>query len=145
MAPEVIQEVGYDTVADVWSLGITVLEMAEGKPPYAEVHPMRVCVRCDDVMFYSSQAIFLIPMRPPPTFKKPEKWSPLIIDFVAKCLVKTPEERASATSLLSVCQCVCVSVCVCVCVRVWLWLWVSASACVSVLCVSLCVSLCVIV
>ncbi|XP_035793786.1 serine/threonine-protein kinase 3-like isoform X1 [Anopheles albimanus] len=87
MAPEVIEEIGYDCVADIWSLGITALEMAEGKPPYGDIHPMR--------------AIFMIPTKPPPSFRDPDIWSPEFIDFVSLCLVKNPEERATATDLLT--------------------------------------------
>ena len=86
MAPEVIQEIGYDCVADIWSLGITALEMAEGKAPYAEIHPMR--------------AIFMIPTKPPPSFSQPDKWSPAFIEFVSRCLVKNPDSRATASELL---------------------------------------------
>ncbi|XP_060872905.1 serine/threonine-protein kinase 3-like [Metopolophium dirhodum] len=86
MAPEVISEIGYDCVADIWSLGITALEMAEGRPPYSDIHPMR--------------AIFMIRTKPPPTFREPDKWSPEFIDFVSQCLIKNPEERATATKML---------------------------------------------
>lgn len=86
MAPEVIQEIGYDCLADIWSLGITSIEMAELKPPYADLHPMR--------------AIFLIPLNPAPTFSKPAERSPEFIDFVKMCLDKNPSQRASASQLL---------------------------------------------
>lgn len=122
MAPEVIQEIGYNCVADIWSLGITSIEMAEGKPPYADIHPMRVrktnyfTLHCHFernwdsyynvsyyvTFLYSCQAIFMIPTNPPPTFRKPELWSDEFTDFVKKCLVKNPEQRATATQLLQV-------------------------------------------
>lgn len=53
-------------------------------------------------MFYLHQAIFMIPTNPPPTFRKPELWSDDFTDFVKKCLVKSPEQRATATQLLQV-------------------------------------------
>lgn len=48
------------------------------------------------------QAIFMIPTKPPPTFKEDDKWSKEFKDFVTRCLVKNPEERATATQLLQV-------------------------------------------
>ncbi|KAE9318350.1 Serine/threonine-protein kinase 3 [Phytophthora fragariae] len=86
MAPEVIQEAQYDCKADLWSLGITALELAEGEPPLAHMHPMR--------------AIFLIPNRAPPELREPHKYSAEFRDFLAACLKKDPQERASAQDLL---------------------------------------------
>jgi len=85
MAPEVIQE-EYDKEADIWSLGITAIEMAEGKPPYYNIHPMR--------------AIFMIPTRPPPKLSNPDAWSPEFISFVAACLQKKPQDRPTALKLI---------------------------------------------
>ncbi|KNC96149.1 STE/STE20/MST protein kinase [Spizellomyces punctatus DAOM BR117] len=86
MAPEVIQEVGYGVLADIWSLGITCIEMAEGRPPYHKIHPMR--------------AIFMIPTKPPPRLQNEDKWSKQFIDFIAQCLTKNPSARPSAEQLL---------------------------------------------
>lgn len=87
MAPEVIMEDMYDNRADIWSLGITIIEMAEGEPPLEEMHPMR--------------AIFQIPKRDSPNLKDPNKWSALMVDFLTKCLIKNPENRPRAIELLN--------------------------------------------
>jgi serine/threonine protein kinase len=86
MAPEVILQNHYDYRADIWSLGITAIELAEMLPPLSSVHPMR--------------ALFLIPNSPPPTLKEPQLWSQEFHDFVRQCLVKNPEERPTAKKLL---------------------------------------------
>ena len=87
MAPEVIRDnpTGYDAKADVWSLGITTIELAEGQPPYSNLHPLR--------------AIFLIPSKPPPTFNEPERWSANLVAFVSACLQKEPDVRPSSAEL----------------------------------------------
>jgi serine/threonine protein kinase len=85
MAPEVIQENDYDYKADIWSLGITILELCEGHPPHFDLHPMR--------------AVFLIPMAKAPTLKEPDKWSSSMVQFLAKCLEKYPNDRASILDL----------------------------------------------
>ncbi|XP_070187968.1 myosin-IIIb-like isoform X1 [Littorina saxatilis] len=92
MAPEVIAceqqlDYSYDVRCDVWSLGITAIELAEGRPPHADVDPRR--------------ALFKIPRSPPPKFSKPQLWSPDFNDFIAKCLVKDFEKRPFTKDLLS--------------------------------------------
>lgn len=86
MAPEVIQETAYNGRADVWSLGITMIELAEGKPPLHGIHPMR--------------AIFMIPNKQPPTLTDPGKWSSDFNDFIAQCLVKDSSKRPESKELL---------------------------------------------
>ncbi|XP_056105838.1 myosin-IIIa isoform X4 [Rhinichthys klamathensis goyatoka] len=91
MAPEVIAceqqlDSTYDERCDVWSLGITAIELGDGDPPLAELHPMR--------------ALFKIPRNPPPTLHQPELWSNDFKDFVCKCLIKDFELRPNVFDLL---------------------------------------------
>ncbi|KAL3830608.1 hypothetical protein ACJIZ3_019410 [Penstemon smallii] len=86
MAPEVIQESRYDGKVDVWALGVSAIEMAEGLPPRATVHPMRV--------------LFMISIEPAPMLEDKEKWSLVFHDFVAKCLTKDTRLRPTAAEML---------------------------------------------
>uniref|UniRef100_A0A8C9SGA8 non-specific serine/threonine protein kinase n=1 Tax=Scleropages formosus TaxID=113540 RepID=A0A8C9SGA8_SCLFO len=91
MAPEVIAceqqyDYSYDTRCDVWSLGITAIELADGDPPLSEMHPVK--------------ALFKIPRNPPPTLRHPENWCRAFSHFIAQCLIKDFERRPSVTHLL---------------------------------------------
>ncbi|PZC83270.1 hypothetical protein B5X24_HaOG208034 [Helicoverpa armigera] len=81
MAPEVVTcgEEGYGNRIDVWALGITTIEMADGKAPFQDMHPTR--------------ALFQIVRNPPPGLMKPAMWSNDINDFITECLEKNPEHR----------------------------------------------------
>jgi hypothetical protein len=86
MAPELIRGHDYGTKVDIWSLGIMLMEMIEGEPPYLEYPPLR--------------ALFLITTKGIPPIQKPDLFSPELIDFYDKCLEKDVDKRPGADELL---------------------------------------------
>lgn len=84
MAPEVIELTGATTASDIWSLGCTVIELLDGRPPYHQLQPMPALFRIvnDD--------------HPP----LPQGASPVVIDFLMQCFQKDPNLRVSARKLL---------------------------------------------
>ena len=86
MSPEVISQNKYDCKCDIWSLGITCIELAEGEPPYSEVRTFLVMKK--------------IINNPPKGLSNPELWTQEFNDFVGKCLTFEPEKRPSAKALI---------------------------------------------
>lgn len=91
MAPEVIAceqqlDQSYDSRCDVWSVGITAIELAEGDPPLSDIHPMR--------------ALFQIPRNPPPNLTKVDVYSNDLADFISECLIKDMERRPFAKQII---------------------------------------------
>uniref|UniRef100_A0A3Q4GXN9 non-specific serine/threonine protein kinase n=1 Tax=Neolamprologus brichardi TaxID=32507 RepID=A0A3Q4GXN9_NEOBR len=91
MAPEVVmcetmKDAPYDYKADIWSLGITLIELAQIEPPHHELNPMRVLLK--------------IAKSEPPSLEQPKKWSQAFNDFLRKCLDKNPETRPTAAQML---------------------------------------------
>lgn len=93
MAPEVIiceaiKEQPYDCLADIWSFGITLIEMAQMDPPNSQYNPMRVLIK--------------VQKSDPPRLDRPAKWSQFFNDFLDCCLKKNPNDRPTAEQLKSV-------------------------------------------
>uniref|UniRef100_A0A8D3CHY8 non-specific serine/threonine protein kinase n=1 Tax=Scophthalmus maximus TaxID=52904 RepID=A0A8D3CHY8_SCOMX len=91
MAPEVVmcetsKDRPYDFKADIWSLGVTLIELAQVEPPNHEMNPMRVLLK--------------IAKADPPTLMQPSRWSPEFSDFLKRCLDKNVDNRWNATQLL---------------------------------------------
>lgn len=90
MAPEVMEQTeGYNSLADIWSFGITILELAHGHAPFAKLPPMKV--------------LLMTIQNPPPTLESDsgkKHFSKAMRDIVGKCLVKDASKRPSAAQLL---------------------------------------------
>lgn len=92
MAPEVAAveiKGGYNELCDIWSVGITAIELAELQPPLFDVHPLRV-------LFLMSKSGYQ-----PPKLKDKTKWSPTFYNFVKSMLIRNPKKRPSAKKMLT--------------------------------------------
>uniref|UniRef100_A0A183BUM0 Protein kinase domain-containing protein n=1 Tax=Globodera pallida TaxID=36090 RepID=A0A183BUM0_GLOPA len=92
MAPEVIlcetsKDHPYGCKADIWSLGITCIEMAQMEPPHHNMQPHRV--------------MFRVQAADPPTLLQPNEWSEQFNNFLDRCLVKNMDERWDVAQLLT--------------------------------------------
>ena len=83
MSPEMIEVGQYDHRTDIWSLGITAIELAQLTPPLFDITPV-------------VRVLFLIPSRPAPTLDEPDKWTRTFCEFLAACLSKDPSMRLEA-------------------------------------------------
>nr|CAD7203402.1 unnamed protein product [Timema douglasi] len=86
MSPEVISRLPYGPEVDIWSLGIMVIEMVDGEPPFFNEPPLQAMRRIRDM--------------PPPKLKNTHKVSPRLHNFLERMLVRDPAQRATATDLL---------------------------------------------
>lgn len=87
MSPEVIRKDKYNSASDIWSLGITIIEMVDGQPPNTDID----CI----------EMLPLIATRDPPTLKNPFNFSPELNQLISCCLKKEPEERHNCIQLLT--------------------------------------------
>lgn len=88
MAPEIVTRKEYDQKVDVWSLGVMIIEMIEGEPPYLKENPLR--------------ALYLIATNGTPQVENPDSLSRALREFMFACLEVNPADRPTANALLSV-------------------------------------------
>ena len=86
MSPEVISRLPYGPEVDVWSLGVMIMEMIDGEPPYFNEPPLQAMRKIRDM--------------PPPRLRNPHKVSPRLVGFLDKMLIRDPSQRATAAELL---------------------------------------------
>ena len=86
MSPEVLTKSEYNKKIDIWSLGITAIEMAEGDPPYSNVNYIK--------------AMLLIPLQPPQSLTQPENWSSDFNNFIKRCLTIDNKQRPTTKELI---------------------------------------------